>query len=80
MKKVIVLPAYNAEKTLEMTIKNIPERERYHLILVDDCSTDKTYEISKRLGIETYKTDKNRGYGGNQKLCYTKALERGQTS
>lgn len=77
MKKVIVLPAYNAEKTLEVTIRNIPDIKNYHLILVDDCSRDNTFNISQKLGIETYKTDRNRGYGGNQKLCYRKALEAG---
>jgi glycosyltransferase involved in cell wall biosynthesis len=77
MKKVIVLPAYNAEKTLEITFKSIPNPENYEFILVDDCSTDRTVEISKKLGIETYKTPKNLGYGGNQKICYKKALEKG---
>lgn len=77
MKKVIVLPAYNAEKTIELTIKNIPQVWNYHLIVVDDCSSDNTYNIAKKLGIEVYKTDKNRGYGANQKVCYQKALEKG---
>lgn len=77
MKRIIVLPAYNASKTLEVTIKSIPEIYKYHLILVDDCSTDNTLEIARRLGIESYKTPKNLGYGGNQKLCYKKALEKG---
>ncbi len=76
MKKVIVLPAYNSEKTLETTIKNIPDIQDYHLILVDDCSTDNTYKISMKLGIETYRLEKNLGYGGNQKVCYKKALEK----
>jgi glycosyltransferase involved in cell wall biosynthesis len=75
-KKIIVLPAYNAEKTLEKTINSIPNRDEYELIVVDDCSKDNTYELSKKLGFETYKTDRNRGYGGNQKLCYKKALEK----
>jgi len=77
MKKIIVLPAYNAEKTLEITFKSIPKPENYEFILVDDCSTDRTIEVSNKLGIETYKTPKNLGYGGNQKICYEKALERG---
>ena len=72
-----MMPAYNAEKTLETTVNNIPGREKYDLILVDDCSTDDTLAIAKRLGLETYKTEKNLGYGGNQKLCYKKALEKG---
>jgi len=76
MKKVIVLPAYNASKTLEKTINSIPDRNDYEIILVDDCSKDNTLEIAKKLGIETYKTPKNLGYGGNQKLCYTRALEK----
>jgi len=77
MKKIIVLPAYNAEKTLEITFRNIPNPENYEFILVDDCSTDRTIEVSNRLNIETYKTPKNLGYGGNQKICYKKALEKG---
>jgi len=76
MKKVIVLPAYNAEKTLEKTIYSIPQREEYEIILVDDCSQDNTFELAKKLGIEAYKLPKNSGYGANQKLCYKKALEK----
>lgn len=77
MKNVIVMPAYNASKTLETTINSIPELKNYSLILVDDCSSDGTFELSKSLGIESYKTEKNLGYGGNQKLCYKKAMEKG---
>lgn len=77
MKRVIVLPAYNAEKTLEITVKSIPEVYKYDIILVDDCSTDNTFDLAKKLGLEVYKTDKNSGYGANQKICYQKALERG---
>ena len=80
MKKIIVLPAYNAEKTLEKTINSIPQKDEFEIILVDDCSTDKTFEIAKELGIECYRTPKNSGYGANQKLCYTKALEKNADS
>jgi glycosyltransferase involved in cell wall biosynthesis len=75
-KKVIVLPAYNAEKTLEKTINLIPQREEYEIILVDDFSKDNTFELAKKLGIEAYQLPKNSGYGATQKLCYKKALEK----
>jgi glycosyltransferase involved in cell wall biosynthesis len=72
----VVLPAYNAEKTLEATYNEIPFDIVDHVILVDDCSKDKTIEIAKQLGIkEIIVHDKNKGYGGNQKSCYKKALE-----
>jgi len=76
MKKVIALPAYNAEKTIRKTIDSIPDKNEYRIILVDDCSKDNTFEIAKSLGIESYRTPRNLGYGGNQKLCYEKALEK----
>ncbi len=77
-KVVVVLPAYNAEKTLEQTYREIPLDVVDELILVDDASKDNTYEEAKRLGIHhVIKHERNKGYGGNQKTCYTKALEIG---
>ena len=77
-KVVVVLPAYNAEKTLEQTYREIPLDVVDELILVDDASKDNTYEEAKRLGIDhVIKHEHNKGYGGNQKTCYTKALEVG---
>jgi glycosyltransferase involved in cell wall biosynthesis len=77
-KLVIVLPAYNAALTLEKTYKEIPFDIVDEVILVDDNSNDKTVEVARGLGIShIIKHDVNRGYGGNQKTCYTKALEIG---
>lgn len=77
-KVVVVLPAYNAEKTLEQTYKEIPLDIVDEVILVDDNSKDNTVEEGKRLGIHhIIKHERNKGYGGNQKTCYTKALEIG---
>lgn len=75
-KIIVVLPAYNAEKTLEITWREIPP-EVDDIILVDDCSRDNTAELALRLGITTVTHDRNTGYGGNQKTCYRTALERG---
>lgn len=74
-KVVVVMPAYNAEKTLEKTYRDIPKRAVSEIILVDDGSHDKTALISKKLGIKTYTHPQNRGYGGNQKTCYKLALK-----
>lgn len=77
-KVVVVLPAYNAEKTLEQTYREIPLDVVDEVILVDDASKDNTYEEANRLGIHhVIKHEQNIGYGGNQKTCYTKALEIG---
>jgi glycosyltransferase involved in cell wall biosynthesis len=76
-KIIVVLPAYNAEKTLEMTYDEIPFDFVDEVLLVDDCSHDKTVETAKRLGIRTIVHDKNKGYGGNQKTCYMAALNHG---
>jgi glycosyltransferase involved in cell wall biosynthesis len=74
-KVVIVLPAYNAAKTLEMTYNEIPFDIVDEVILVDDASKDETTEVGKKLGIHhVIKHEQNKGYGGNQKTCYTKAL------
>ncbi len=72
---IVVLPAYNAEKTLEKTITDIPANTVDHLLLVDDCSTDNTVTVAKSLGLEVITHSKNRGYGANQKTCYDRALE-----
>jgi glycosyltransferase involved in cell wall biosynthesis len=75
-KVVVVLPAYNAEKTLEATYAEIPRDIVDDIILVDDASADKTVEKARAIGIkQIIKHDRNRGYGGNQKTCYRKALE-----
>jgi glycosyltransferase involved in cell wall biosynthesis len=75
-KVVVVLPAYNAEKTLEKTFNEIDRTIVDEIILVDDCSKDDTIKVAKELGINhVIKHEKNKGYGGNQKSCYNKALE-----
>lgn len=71
----IVLPAYNAAKTLETTYGEIPHDIVDQIILVDDASTDKTAAIARSLKIETIVHAQNKGYGGNQKTCYRAALE-----
>ena len=77
-KKVfIVLPAYNAEKTLSRTISAVPPEYLENIILVDDCSHDQTVKMAYDLGLEYFVHEKNLGYGGNQKTCYKLALERG---
>ncbi len=75
-KITVVLPAYNAEQTLEMTYKEIPFDIVDEVILVDDLSNDKTIDKAKELGIKhIVRHSENKGYGGNQKSCYSKALE-----
>jgi glycosyltransferase involved in cell wall biosynthesis len=75
-KLVVVLPAYNAEKTLEATYNEIPHDIVDEVILVDDASRDDTIGVAQRIGIRhIIRHDNNRGYGGNQKSCYNKALE-----
>jgi glycosyltransferase involved in cell wall biosynthesis len=76
-KVIIVLPAYNAEKTLITTLDEIPVEFRKHIILVDDASTDNTVEIAKKEGLVVVVHQKNRGYGANQKTCYAQALSMG---
>ena len=77
-KIIVVLPAFNAEKTLEKTYEEIPFDIVDEVVLVDDQSTDKTYKTAKKLGIENITMhEKNKGYGGNQKTCYNIALELG---
>jgi glycosyltransferase involved in cell wall biosynthesis len=74
---VVVLPAYNAGRTLERTIEEIPPGIVDELLLVDDASGDDTVEVAKRLNIPYIVHPENRGYGGNQKTCYAEALKRG---
>jgi len=75
-KVVVVLPAYNAAHTLEQTYNEISVDIVDDIILVDDCSSDSTIDIANKLKIRhIIKHDNNRGYGGNQKTCYNKALE-----
>ena len=77
-KVVVVMPAYNAEKTLEQTYNEIPFDIVDEVILTDDCSKDNTVEEARRLGIkEVIRHERNKGYGGNQKTCYNRALEIG---
>lgn len=76
-KVVIVLPAYNAERTLEVVYKKIPKEIVNGILLVDDGSKDKTVKLSKRLGIKTIVHRKNMGYGANQKTCYKNARAMG---
>lgn len=76
-KLIVILPAYNAAKTLEMTWKEIPFDYVDDVVLVDDASRDNTVEEANRLGIRTIVHTDNRGYGGNQKTCYAEALALG---
>ena len=74
-KVVVVMPAYNAEKTLEKTFSEIYDGIVDDVILTDDCSTDNTKELAKKLNITTIIHKNNQGYGGNQKSCYIAALK-----
>lgn len=74
---VVVMPAYNAEKTLRQTHAEIPHEIVDEIVLVDDASQDHTVRLSKELGITTVIHPENRGYGGNQKTCYKAALALG---
>lgn len=74
---IVVLPALNAARTLARTVQEIPPDVVDGLVLVDDGSTDDTVAISRGLGVHTLVHDENRGYGANQKTCYTAALEMG---
>ena len=75
-KTVVVMPAYNAAKTIEYTFRSIPTQCIDEVILVDDGSSDQTVRIAKDLGIHTIRHPHNAGYGANQKTCYTIALSR----
>ncbi len=74
---VIVMPAYNAARTLERTYADIPHDLVDRIILVDDVSADETVDIARQLGLDVIIHAQNRGYGGNQKTCYDAALEAG---
>lgn len=76
-KVVVVLPAYNAARTLEKTYADIPKDRVWKIILVDDVSQDQTVEIARSLGLSVVVHVQNRGYGGNQKTCYLEALKEG---
>lgn len=73
----VVLPAYNAGRTLENTLQEIPSEIVDDIILVDDASTDNTVKVAQKLGLFIFRHDRNKGYGGNQKTCYRLALQRG---
>jgi glycosyltransferase involved in cell wall biosynthesis len=77
-KVIVVLPAYNAAKTVEATYSEIPLSVVDDVIIVDDASSDDTVKVAEKIGIRhIIRHDRNRGYGGNQKTCYRKALELG---
>jgi len=77
LKVVVVLPAYQAAKTLERTVTEIPPGVADEILLVDDASSDETVEVARRLGLKTFVHARNLGYGGNQKTCYREALKLG---
>src|SRR6185369_10483867 len=74
---VVVMPAYKAAKTVERTYAEVPRDVVDDVLLVDDAGGDDTAAIAQKLGIKTFVHPKNRGYGGNQKTCYTEALRLG---
>ena len=76
-KVVVVMPAYNAGRTLRMTYEELPRDHVHHVILVDDGSTDETLEIASKLNLEIFVHTRNFGYGANQKTCYAEALKSG---
>src|SRR5438128_1159249 len=77
-KIIVVLPAYNAALTLERTYSEIPMEIVDEVVLVDDASKDDTHILATKIGIRhSIRLEKNKGYGGNQKVCYDKALELG---
>ena len=76
-KIVVVMPAYNAARTIEKTYREIPLDLVDDVVVTDDASHDETVEIAARLGLHTLVHAVNRGYGGNQKTCYTEALRLG---
>src|SRR6202049_1868314 len=76
-KVVVVMPAYNAAKTLHMTYADLPHEMVDHVILGDDASSDETTRVARELGLELFVHDRNYGYGANQKTCYREALRAG---
>lgn len=77
LRVVVVMPAYNAAATLERTWNELPRQVVDHAIVVDDCSNDETVTLARSLGLEVIEHPRNRGYGGNQKTCYARALADG---
>jgi len=77
LKTIVVMPAYNAEKTLERTYREIPTDIVDEVLVVDDHSRDNTVQIAKKLGLPVYVHEENMGYGANQKTCYSQAIKRG---
>jgi glycosyltransferase involved in cell wall biosynthesis len=73
-KIAVVMPAYHAEKTLEDCYRAIPHEIVDTVLLVDDASSDATMAVAEKLGIRAHRHPRNRGYGGNQKTCYSLAL------
>lgn len=71
------MPAYNAERTLERTYKEIPKHVVNEVIVIDDASQDNTVHVAKKIGLEVIQHPVNKGYGGNQKTCYDNALKKG---
>ena len=76
-KVIVVMPAYNAGRTLRMTYEKLPKEHVHKVILVDDASTDDTIAVARQLNLEVFVHDRNYGYGANQKTCYTEALKAG---
>lgn len=76
-KVIVVMPAYNAEKTLEKTLHDIPKDWIDEIVLIDDYSQDNTVDLAKRLGLRVFVHKRNMGYGANQKTCYNEALKLG---
>jgi glycosyltransferase involved in cell wall biosynthesis len=77
MRVIAIMPAYNAAKTIKKTVNDIPPHTVDKIIVVDDASSDDTSRIARDLGLEVVTHPRNRGYGGNQKTCYTIALSEG---
>ena len=76
-KVIVVMPAYNAERTLKKTYDEIPKAIVDEVLLIDDSSSDKTVEVAKKMGLSVRVHEKNLGYGANQKTCYAEALKAG---
>jgi glycosyltransferase involved in cell wall biosynthesis len=76
-KIVVIMPAYNASRTLEQTFREIPRETVAECIVVDDLSADSTVEVARKLGLRVFLHRENQGYGGNQKTCYVEALKTG---
>jgi glycosyltransferase involved in cell wall biosynthesis len=79
-KIVVVMPAYNAARTLRQTYEDLPLDVVDEVLLVDDSSSDETVNLARELNVTTFQHKKNLGYGRNQKTCYREALKRGANS